>query len=697
MPSSNVCWGIEVGAGGVKAIRLERDGSGSKVTDFVVLPHKKVLSTPDLDQADALRVALGAFMSQYGEALRGATVALSVPGHSAFARFAKLPPVERKGVPNLVKFEAVQQIPFPIEQVEWDYQTFQSEDSPDIEVGIFAITRERVDERLNLWGEVGLAPDLLTISPVSAYNAIAYDLSFTEKTPGTIILDIGTTASDLIVAESGKVWIRTFPLGGHHFTEALAAQFKLNYAKAEKLKREAETSKYKRHILQALKPVLGDLVQDIQRSISYYEDTHPGAKITRLIGIGSTFRLPGIRKLLTQQLKLEVYRLERYKKITVDGPGAADFEAATVNLSTAYGLALQGLELTPIRVNLMPRSVVRKALWKRKTPWFVAAACLGVAGGALSFLRPFLDSNAIAAARADRELTLPVQEATRLGQQQKQKWQEVANLPQPGFTAENLRALFDRRDLFPLLLSDVSTMLSSAGNTPEGLPIFELKRLDTAYVPPGTSVGTARGRSDGAGGRAAGPRGAVRLTLTVDSAQPGERAFINDSILQWLRENAVRESAPYIFVEIPIADAVSMAEAQAGSDASAPTAQPGAAGRWSSAPAQASPTGPRDGATADESGGSTPGSGTGAAPAGGALGSPSGLPALPSVVVAARRTGMMRRYEITWVADMVDPASSLDDRKAAAAAAAAAPTAAEPAAPPPAGRRGAGASGGQVQ
>ncbi len=33
---------------------------------------------------------------------------------------------------------------------------------------------------------------------------------------------------DVISAEGGKVWVRTFPLGGHHFTEALAETFKLN-------------------------------------------------------------------------------------------------------------------------------------------------------------------------------------------------------------------------------------------------------------------------------------------------------------------------------------------------------------------------------------------------------------------------------------------------------------------------------------
>jgi len=71
-----------------------------------------------------------------------------MPGNAGLARFAKLPPVEPKKIPDIVKFEAVQQIPFPIEEVEWDYQTFTSPDNPEVEVGIFAITKEKIGNAL---------------------------------------------------------------------------------------------------------------------------------------------------------------------------------------------------------------------------------------------------------------------------------------------------------------------------------------------------------------------------------------------------------------------------------------------------------------------------------------------------------------------------------------------------------------------
>lgn len=687
MPSANVAWGLEVGAGSIKALKLERDGDSLRVADFVVLPHKKVLSTPELNKDDAIAVALGAFMSQYRDALKGATIAVSVPGHSAFARFAKLPPVEKKGIANLVKFEAVQQIPFPIDDVEWDYQTFASDDSPEVEVGIFAMTKAKANELLAQYGDQGLTPDVITLSPLAAYNAIAYDLAFTAQTPGTVILDIGTTASDLIIADSGKVWIRTFPLGGHNFTEALAATFKLAYGKAERLKREAETSKYKRHIFQAMKPVLQELVQDVQRSISYYRDTHPEAKISRLIVCGSTVKLLGLRKILSQQLQLDVFKLERFKRPQLDGAASADFEAATPMMATAYGLALQGLGLHTIGANLMPIPVIRTALWKRKTPWFVAAAALGLAAGGLSFLRPALDSMAVNSVKADAKVTNPIRQAISSGNTLKQEWQTASTAAQPGFVAQNVVRLLDGHRLYELLLRDVSSMFTAAAEhakgqstvvIPEDRGVATLVSLQTQYLAPNTPFGAASGNQDPFGGggapagggaaggepTAAGPAGAVRVTFTFDSPTDS-RAFINDSFLAWLRTSAQRADMPYTLVGIPKADQISpIAQAVVG--------QPGRPGGGAAPQQQPSGRGGGGfgGAGDDDDGtsvGGKPGS-SAPAPAGGAAapagqapkgkdgaGNLTAIAPIPERIKPHTPKSIVYRYTLTWYAQLLEP------------------------------------------
>ncbi len=587
--AGNGCWGIEVGAFGLKAVRLERTDDGVRVADYAVLPHPRPLSDPDAVADDVLRVSVGAFANQTD--LSGDRVAISVPGHESFVRFPKLPPVEvpASKIPGIVRFEAQQQIPFPIDEVEWDYQTFRNESSPEIEVGIFAVTKARVQRQLDLWADVGVQPSFVNLSPVAVYNALAYDLEFTEQTPGTIIVDVGTTATDLIIAEAGRVWVRTFQIGGHQFTEALVNAFKLSYAKAEKLKREAEQSRHARHAFQAMRPVFTELAQEIQRSIGYYKSLHKDANLSRLIGLGSTFQLPGLRKYLKQQLQLDVYRIERFKRVSVEGAGAGDFEAASLNLTTAYGLALQGLGYETIRANLMPVAEIKKAVWKSKVGYFAAAAGIAVAASGAMFIRPIMDQMAVDSAGRPQVIDTSLREFQRLRTEASGATGELRIDP----TAANAVALAQENTTVARVLSKVSAMMAFADRRLETLTdadgdrfdfrgsAFELVSFETDFLgpgvidaPPATGGGTGGGRDDFYGGRGGGgfddfdggdgfsddptvdmPRLVVTMRLRTDHpmAQSDftQSDFLNATVGAWLAANSRQAGEAFYIVYDP--------------------------------------------------------------------------------------------------------------------------------------------------
>ncbi len=563
--ASSVCWGIEIGAAAIKAIKLEAVGDGNvKVLDFAVIQHPKVLSTPGVDANDVLRVSLGALASQYD--LSKAAIAVSVPGHSAFARFAKLPPVEPKKVPDIVKFEAMQQIPFPLENVEWDYQTFVSPDSPDVEVGIFAITREKVTERLNMLADVGIYPNYVVLSPIGVYNALAYDLNFDSKTPGTIIVDVGTTSTDLVIATPGRMWIRTFHTGGHQFTEALVNQFQLSYPKAEKLKKEAEDTKHARQVFQAMRPVFTDLTQEIQRSIGYYQSINKDAQLTRLIGVGSTFMLPGLRKYLKQQLGMDVYRVDAqtpFKRATIEGDKAALFTELSTTLVTAYGLALQGLGLNAVGGNLMPTTVLRKAMWKEKVGWFGLAAGIAGLASAVMFIRPVRNHF-----EATGRITDPIVASTmNNGNQLRASATDakVTDAGEPDMRAANMVGLLERRAMFEHLTNDLKTLFAFSDSKVDGWeqetrmpavpgPAYSLVSFTTRYYPPNVLAADAPEPDPNAPPAVDAdgnpiltddsfPR--VRCELVVNTSQPLVRRFIERTLDVWFAEAQKRTNLPF--------------------------------------------------------------------------------------------------------------------------------------------------------
>ncbi|RPI64519.1 MAG: type IV pilus assembly protein PilM [Planctomycetaceae bacterium] len=389
MATPKSVWGIDIGQCALKALKLRNIDGQLQVEAFDIIEHPRILSQPDADRKQLIHVALEQFLARNNMA--DASLVVSVPGQASFTRFVKLPPVEEKKIPDMAKFEAQQQIPFPIDDVIWRYQTFKGGDSPDVELGIFAMKKVDVADMLSNFVDVELGVDGVQMAPLALYNFMTFDGQLAED-GATLLADVGADKTDLVVSDGSRIWTRTIQIGGNNFTEALVRAFKLSFPKAEKLKRSAATSKYARQIFQAMRPVFADLVQEIQRSIGYYTSLHRESRFKRLIGLGNGFRLPGLQKFLEQNLNLPVIRIDSYNKLvpsaTVNAP---TFTENVLSFAVAYGLALQGLGQTTVTTNLLPDEVASQRSWVRKKPWFVGAAAALIISMGLYTYRQYAD------------------------------------------------------------------------------------------------------------------------------------------------------------------------------------------------------------------------------------------------------------------------------------------------------------------
>lgn len=411
MAKEQAAWGIDMGRCALKAVKLRAAAEGQvEVLAVEYIEHDKILSQPDADKHELISSSLEKFLSRND--LSRDRVAVSVPGQHTLARFTKLPPVAPKRIPDIVRYEADQQIPFDMDEVIWDYQTFQEEGLPDIEVGIFAMKKELLREHLLHFEQAAIEPSLVQSVPLAVYNAGVFDGLLGSET--TVLLDIGAENTDLVVATPNSLWTRTIPLGGNAFTESLVKGFKLSFAKAESLKRTAETSKYRRQIFQAMRPIFADLVQELQRSIGFYSSTHRDADINRIVCLGNAFKLPGLQKYLQQNLGLEVDLPSGFQKAAPTSPALNEttYKSELLGFYAAYGLAVQALDLGKVNSNLLPTELAKQVVWKKKRPAFAAAAaCLILAGGVIWF-RQTADMRALATGGQAAAPSLRVEEAS---------------------------------------------------------------------------------------------------------------------------------------------------------------------------------------------------------------------------------------------------------------------------------------------
>ena len=356
-----------------------------------------LLTQPEADPGELVRDAVEEFLSRND--ISGDTIAVSVPGQAGLSKFIKLPPVEASKIPDIVTYEARQQIPFPLEQVIWSWQRLEGgiEESGfviDAEIALFAMKRDQVAKALEPFKEADIEIDILQLSPVSLANVVMFDqlpkLSEVDPEappPSIVLASMGVDSTDLIVTNGLKIWQRTMPIGGSNFTRALVQGMRMTFPKAENLKRNAARADDPKKVFQTLRPVFNEFASELQRSLNYFTGQDRTAKIGQVLLVGNAAKLRGLSDFLAKQLQLEVHRLREFKRLEGDlilkTPAYRENQLA---FATVYGLAMQGLGVASIRTNLLPSDVTRDRLIQAKKPWAVAAMLGLLVAALINFL-----------------------------------------------------------------------------------------------------------------------------------------------------------------------------------------------------------------------------------------------------------------------------------------------------------------------
>ena len=473
--ASGVVWAIDIGNCSLKALRLVDTGAGVQVTAFDNISHGKILTGTGVSaQEKEELIALSLQQLITNNNISKEDIIISVPSENSFSRFVTLPPVEKKRIPEIVNFEAAQQIPFDIKDVQWDWQRMSDEHAAEVKVGIFAIKSEIVNEILGHFTDENLQVTKVQMASMALYNYLIHDRKELFKTPNeaTAVLNIGAESSDLVICTGQTVWQRCIPMGGNAFTKAIANTFKLNFQKAEKLKKTAAMSKYARQIFQAMRPVFTDLASEVQRSIGFYSSSNPGVSIKRIVALGGGCKMRGLLKYLQQTLQVPIEMPDAFKKLGVNEEvSSAKFHDNVCNFGVVYGLGIQGLGYGKIESNLLPASISRSMEWRKKAKIFNAAAVLLLLVSLLALARGIMAGQSYSSNDdARRKLQVIISEAD-------QNAQNLENEKSRALESERIIKehfdVFENREMIGRIYETVIRCLPNAENTPSQAELYD--------------------------------------------------------------------------------------------------------------------------------------------------------------------------------------------------------------------------------
>ena len=314
-----------------------------------------------------------------------APVSLAVMGPSAFLRPVKLPPVKPKLIFQTIQYEAQQNVPFPIDEVVWDYQ-LMGESRHEVDVMLVAIKTEIVQTFTDSIEAAGLQTELVDVAPLALYNTVRYNYEDLDEC--TLVVDIGARSTNLVFLEAGRLYTRILPIvgTGNTITQQLMKEFDLSFKDAEELKRvharvafggayEDYSDKVISRVSKTVRSSLTRLHVELERSINFYRTQRGGSPPVRLLLAGGTSVIARTDEFFKEKLKVPVEYLNPFRNIIVHESISADEIGACAHvMGAAVGMGLRYMLPCPVEINLLPPKIAAQKSFTRKQPYLVAAA-----------------------------------------------------------------------------------------------------------------------------------------------------------------------------------------------------------------------------------------------------------------------------------------------------------------------------------
>lgn len=369
---------------GSQTIRLAEFGL-DKQGGLVLCGYRasELLADPAMD---ASRVSqIGLLLKEFAADIKakGAPANYAVPAQSVFTRFVKLPSVGEEQVDQIVAFEAQQNVPFPIDEVVWDYQLVTAAEPEQLEVVLAAIKEDLLEELNGAVEEADFRTEVVDVAPMALYNAFRYNYS--DLTGCSLLIDIGARTTNLVFVEAKRVFTRSIPIGGNTITAAIVKAFNEPFAVAEERKKhqgfvslggtyaEPEDPEVAR-VSKLVRNTMTRLHAEITRSISFYRSQQGGSQPERVFLCGGAVVMPYMREFFSEKLALPIEFINPLRNVAVDKSlNVTEIVRDSHLLGELVGLGLRSGSACPMELNLRPASVVRARETASRIPCIVLA------------------------------------------------------------------------------------------------------------------------------------------------------------------------------------------------------------------------------------------------------------------------------------------------------------------------------------
>lgn len=355
-------------------------GGGLELLNYGMAP---IGLDPDSTAESSAYIVTGIRDLMREKMIKPGKVYLTISGQNVIPKNVSLPPVAKDKIGQVIQFEAQNSVPFPLEEVVWDY-ILVKDDTGQQNVMIVAVKEELVARITACVMAAGLDPEVVDVSPLALYNTVRYN--YTDLPGCTMILDMGARSTDVVFIEGSRISTRSIPVAGNVITRELMKEFDLSFENAEKLKLahgfvgfggtfEAGDSGVAARTSKVVRNVMTRLHAEVSRTINFYRSQQGGSQPALVLLAGGTSMIQHANTFLREKLKVEVDYLNPFRTVAVSEAISTESVGKDMHLmGQVVGVALRRIHTCPSEINLMPRELVKQKTFDKRLPFFALAA-----------------------------------------------------------------------------------------------------------------------------------------------------------------------------------------------------------------------------------------------------------------------------------------------------------------------------------
>ncbi len=297
--------GVDISSTAVKLLQLSRTGERYRVEHYAVepLPPNAVVEK-NIVEVEAVGEAISRAMARSGSKAKHAAAA--VAGSAIITKTIPMPAdLDEEEMESAVELEAVNYIPYPIEEVNLDFEVLGPVPGNEemVQVLLAASRSENVETRAEALKLGGLTAKVIDVEAFAIENAFSL-LAGTLNAPhdGIVALvDIGATMTTLnIIRESRSLYNREQVFGGKQLTDEVMRRYGLSYEEAGLAKRQGGLPES--YEIEVLEPFKEALVQQISRLLQFFYAGSEFNRVDQIVLAGGCASIPGVPEMVEEQL-----------------------------------------------------------------------------------------------------------------------------------------------------------------------------------------------------------------------------------------------------------------------------------------------------------------------------------------------------------------------------------------------------------